>query len=258
MNLHLYNQAFIVCGAGSGLGRGVAENLLAEGAVVYAISKTPDKLGSLQKTFPEQLKIFGFDLTDIKSLAIFFQETESVVFSGALLNAGGPPAIASMETRLEDWDAAYSNLVRWKIYFTQQLIPQFKKQNYGRLLYIESAAIKQPIENLILSTSMRLSVTGFVKTLSQELAKDNITMNILAPGFHSTPAVNRVFETKAKNQHISIEDAKKAFLQNIPSRHLGNAENFGKLASFLLSPSASYITGQTISVDGGLTKYIFG
>ncbi len=258
MNLNIYRQNFIVCGAGSGLGRAIMEKLLEEGAVVYALTRTISKLETLQKTFPEQVLTYPIDLVNIEALKSFFDSVREVQFSGALINAGGPPAKASMETTLEDWDTAYHNLVRWKIFFTQQMINRLQPHSYGRLLFIESAAVKQPVENLILSTSMRLAVAGFVKTLSQEMAARHITMNILAPGFHDTPAVKRVFDKKAQSEHITFEEAKASFLQDIPTHTLGTAGDFGSLGAFLLSPAAAYITGQTISIDGGLTKFIFG
>ncbi len=258
MNLNIYKQNFIVCGAGSGLGRAITEKLLEEGAVVYALTRTISKLDELKKVFPEQLHLYPIDLVRIDEIKSFLDSVQTVPFSGALLNAGGPPAKAGMETTLEDWDTAYHHLVRWKIYFTQQLIKRMKALSYGRLLFIESAAVKQPVENLILSTSMRLAVTGFVKTLSQEIAAQHITMNVLAPGFHDTPAVKRVFDKKASAENITLEEAKASFLKNIPTHTLGTAGNFGSLGAFLLSPASAYITGQTISIDGGLTKFIFG
>ncbi len=258
MNLNIYQQNFIICGAGSGLAKGVTNSLLEEGAQVFAITKTGSKLDELLKVFPNQLRVFEFDLTKIVALNDFFEEVKDVSFSGALLNSAGPPAITSMKTSLEDWDKAYHSLVRWKVFFTQKLLKQLVKSSYGRILFIESSAVKQAVENLILSTSMRLSIVGFAKTMAQEVAKHNITINILAPGFHDTPAVERVFQKKSEIENISFEQAKQELTNNIPLEKLGEAKDFGAIATFLLSPAASYITGQTISVDGGLTKFIFG
>ncbi|NJK85940.1 MAG: SDR family NAD(P)-dependent oxidoreductase [Bacteroidales bacterium] len=127
---------------------------------------------------------------------------------GILVNAGGPPAKSFHETTLEDWDEAYKKLLRWKVELVKSFLPGMMAQQYGRFLFIESAAIKQPLENLVLSTSLRLSVAGFVKTLSQEIPLSGITFNILAPGYHYTPAVERLVRKKSENENISFEEAR--------------------------------------------------
>jgi 3-oxoacyl-[acyl-carrier protein] reductase len=137
---------------------------------------------------------------------------------------------------------------------TQELLEKFKDQNYGRILYIESVAVKQPIENLILSNSLRMAVVGFVKTLSQEVAHQGITLNILAPGYHATPAMERLFANKSMLLGISPEDARKEFEKETKVGFLGDPKDFASLAVWLLSPHSRFITGQTISVDGGLIK----
>ena len=118
--------------------------------------------------------------------------------------------------------------------------------------------MKQPIENLVLSNSLRLAVVGFVKTMSQEIASDGITANILAPGYHDTPAMQRLFEKKSLLLGITPEDSKTIFEKDITTGKLGNPEHLASLALWLLSPHAAYITGQTISVDGGFVKGTMG
>lgn len=119
-------------------------------------------------------------------------------------------------------------------------------------------SVKQPVENLVLSNSLRLSVVGFVKTLSQEIADRGITLNILAPGYHDTQAMQRLFVKKSQVQNISVEEAGKQFEDEIKMGKMGNPDEFASLAIWLLSPHSRYITGQTISVDGGLIKSVFG
>jgi 3-oxoacyl-[acyl-carrier protein] reductase len=103
-----------------------------------------------------------------------------------------------LETNLDDWDTAYNSLLRWKVELIKALLPTFQNQNYGRIVFIESMSVKQPVANLVLSNSLRLAVVGFVKTLSQEVSKDGITVNILAPGFHDTPAAQRLFVKRSE------------------------------------------------------------
>ncbi len=134
------------------------------------------------------------------------------------------------------------------------MLEKFQEQEYGRILFIESAAVKQPIENLILSNSLRMAVVGFAKTLSQEVAHQGITCNILAPGYHATPAMERLFANKSLLLGISSDEAKKEFEKETKVGHLGDPEDFGSLAVWLLSSHSRFITGQTISIDGGLVR----
>ena len=170
------------------------------------------------------------------------------------MNASGPPAKQFVETTLNDWDEAYKKLVRWKIELTQTFLPIFLKNKSGRFVYIESSAVKQPLDNLVLSTSMRLSVVGFVKTLSQELPDKGITFNVLAPGYHSTPAVERLINKKAETQKISKKEARLQIEKGIPMQITGNINHFASLAVWLLSPLSEYVTGQVYAVDGGVIK----
>lgn len=133
--------------------------------------------------------------------------------SGAFVNAGGPPAMKTLETTLDDWDNAYHQLLRWKVELTQALVPLMIKENYGRMVFLESSSVKQPIDNLVLSTSLRLSVVGFVKTLSQEIAESGVTLNIVGPGYHETPAIKRLLEKKAEQEDITALQAKEKSLR---------------------------------------------
>ena len=159
---------------------------------------------------------------------------------------------------MEDWDDAYKSILRWKVAITQTLVPKMKQHGYGRFVYIESSSVKQPLENLVLSNSLRLAVVGFVKTLSQEIAKSGITLNVMAPGSHDTPAIERLYIKKAAQTGLSAAETRKQGIQQIPVGALGKPEDFASLAVWLLSPASGYITGQTISVDGGMVKSIFG
>jgi 3-oxoacyl-[acyl-carrier protein] reductase len=178
--------------------------------------------------------------------------------AGIVVNAGGPPAKAFLETSLEDWDQAYRQVLRWKVDLTLAFLPFFEKHNYGRYLFIESFSVKQPLPNLVLSNSLRMAVTGFVKTFSDEIASRGITANVLAPGLHMTPALERVILKNSEAEGISREEALDALINSVPVKTTGNVNDFASLAAWLLSPWSSYITGQTISVDGGAVKGSMG
>ena len=258
MNLGISNQLFIVGGASSGFGKAISLALVHEGAHIIAIARGEEKLKELQASAPTQIEILPGDLSEEITLKALLAKIENKPIHGMVVNAGGPPAKMVLETSLEDWDQAYKQILRWKVALSQAVIPKMIDQGYGRIVYIESVSVKQPVENLVLSTSLRLAVVGMVKTLSQEIAQSGVTLNILGPGSHNTPAINRLYIKKSEQTGMSFEEAKKAGIAQIPVGKLGEAEDFASLAVWLLSPQSKFITGQTITVDGGAVKGIMG
>lgn len=258
MDLKIKDQLFIVGGATSGFGKAIAQALISEGAHIIAIARNPDKLQELKATAPGQVEMVSGDITKPALLETIAATIGNRQLHGMLVNAGGPPAKTFLETTLEDWDNAYQNILRWKVAITQAVIPNMKDYHYGRIVYIESSSVKQPLENLVLSNSIRLAVVGFVKTLSQEIAKTGITLNVMGPGSHDTPAIERIYQKKAEQTGLSAAETRQQGIQQIPAGALGRPEDFASLAVWLLSPASRYITGQTITVDGGIVKSIFG
>jgi 3-oxoacyl-[acyl-carrier protein] reductase len=254
MNLDLKDKEFIVCGATSGFGQAIAMQLIKEGAHVIAVARNEEKLKIFQDAHCQQMEILIGDITLSKTIDRLKKLTENRKLGGILVNASGPPAKSFIETTIDDWDEAYKQLLRWKIEITQAFLPLFIKRAYGRFLFIESSAVKQPLENLVLSTSLRLSVVGFVKTLSQEMPDKGVTFNILAPGYHYTPAVERLINKKAEVLKISAKEAKTLLENAIPMKHTGNVAHLASLAVWLLSPLADYVTGQVYTIDGGVVK----
>lgn len=254
MNLQMHNQLFIIGGATSGFGKAIAEALLAEGARIIAVARGEEKLKILQAVAPAQIEILAGDLSDsavIKQLVALLGDRQ---LHGLVINAGGPPAKTVLETTLEDWDNAYHSLLRWKVELTQALVPKMMAQQYGRVVYIESSSVKQPLENLVLSSSLRVAVVGMVKTLSQEIAKTGVTLNILGPGSHDTPAINRIYQKKSEQTGLPVAEIREKAIAQIPVGSLGLSSDFASLALWLLSPLSRYVTGQTITLDGGSVR----
>ncbi len=258
MNIEINNQLFIVGGATSGFGKAIADALIAEGANIIAIARGEEKLLGLQSTAPKQVEIVAGDLSHPAILQTLIDKVGGRQVHGILVNAGGPPAKTVMETTLEDWDNAYQTLLRWKVALTQAFVPSMMQHGYGRILFIESSTVKQPLENLVLSNSLRVAVVGMVKTLSQEIAKSGVTLNIIGPGSHNTPAIDRIYKKKSEQTGIPFDQVRAAAIQQIPVGALGEATDFASLAIWLLSPLSRFITGQTITVDGGAVKGIMG
>lgn len=258
MDLQIKNQLFIVGGATSGLGKAIAIALLNEGATIIAVARGEERLKAFQLSAPDQIEIFAGDLSEAGVIDDLLKAIGERTVHGVVVNAGGPPAKTVLETSLDDWDAAYKNILRWKVDLSKSIAGKMMKTHYGRIVFIESSAVKQPIENLVLSTSLRLAVIGFAKTFAQEISKSGVTLNILAPGAHDTPAITRLHVKKSEQTGISVEEVRKQGTEQMPTGALGNAADFASLAVWLLSPASKFITGQTISVDGGTIKSIFG
>ncbi|MBN2639936.1 MAG: SDR family oxidoreductase [Bacteroidales bacterium] len=254
MDLRIKDRYFLVGGAGSGFGKSVSLALAAEGAKVLAVSRTKEKLESLKSLFPENIEVLPADLSDLR----VHQEIENYFISkplaGIFVNAGGPPAGGAFDVTMEQWDMAWNVVVRWKIALVQRLIPLMEQNHYGRILFLESVSVKQPVPNLILSNSLRPAVVGYAKTLSQEVASIGITVNVIAPGFHETAAMDRIFKKKMELEGITEEKAKESFTREIPMGTMGNPDDLASLSAWLLSPHSTYVTGQTIAHTGGSDK----
>lgn len=258
MNFEVEDKYFVVGGAGSGFGRAIVKALANEGARVLAVSRTEKKLVRLVNEFSGKIEYLSGDIMTSEIQQKIFDWVEKRQVSGIVFNASGPPAGGINDINMQMWDEAWKTVVRWKIDFAMKLLPVLKKQKYGRMLFIESVSVKQPIRNLVLSNALRPAIVGFVKTLSQEIASDGITANILAPGYHATDAMQRLFNKKAELEGISIDEAKLSFENEIPVGTMGKPEEMASLALWLLSPLSRYVTGQTITHDGGLVTSLFG
>ncbi len=257
MDLELSNKLFVVGGATSGLGKAIVEQLINENATVIAVARTAENLKRLEN-LSENIETVTGDITNEAVLEKIYDQIGDRMLTGAVINAGGPPAMAAIDTKLSDWDEAYKSVVRWKIALTQGLLPRMMDNQYGRLLYVESVSLKQPVENLVLSNAMRLAVVGYVKTLSQEIGTSGVTLNIIGPGYHATPRMENLFKKNSELKGIPEAEIRKSFASQTAVGNIGQPEDFAKLAVWLLSPHSRYITGQTIAVDGGLVKGTMG
>ncbi|MDZ7771441.1 MAG: SDR family oxidoreductase [Balneolaceae bacterium] len=258
MDLEIAEQRFIVCGASSGFGRAIAEQLLEEGAQVIAVARRQEKLEELSGDFPGQVTVVAGNLLQEDT----HNEIEAAIgndsLHGVVFNAGGPPALTPLETALVDWDKAYNKVMRWKVELALRLVSYFTANSYGRMLFIESQSVKQPLPKLVLSNAFRSGMVGFAKSLSLEVAGEGVTVNVLAPGSHNTPAIDRVISKEADDSDMSFEEMKADMEEAIPVGRMGEAGEIASLAAWLLSPKAGYVTGQTISHDGGSIKGLFG
>jgi len=258
MNLRLNGRFFIVTGASSGFGEAIARQLINEGAGVLAVARNAEKLAILAADCGRGIETMVQDVTAVEFPELLIKRLNGRIPDGAVVNAGGPPAGGFFDIEDESWENAYRNILSWKINFLKVLLPLFKKAGTGRIVMIESVSVKQPVEGLILSNAFRPAVVGMARTLAGEIASDGITINVLAPGYHETDAMKRLYLRKAQYSALSVEEVKQLFIHETGMGEMGHPDDFAQLATWLLSPASAYITGQVISVAGNLVKGIFG
>ncbi|MFO8000599.1 MAG: SDR family oxidoreductase [Marinilabilia sp.] len=250
MDIQVKNRKYLVTGASSGLGEAVATTLLKNGAYVILTARTEEHLRKISNQWPGQTDICSGDVTDqvfLDNLKQFLPED----LYGVFINAGGPPASTIAETSMQTWDEAYQLVLRWKADLSKFILPTFQKQQKGRFLFSESASVNGPIPNLVLSNSFRMAVVGYMKTMVKEIEHQDITANVIAPGYHNTGALDRLTKKMANQKNISESEAKQFLESKIPVGRLGKADEFATLAAWLLSPLAGFASGQVFTLDGG-------
>ncbi|MCA0458791.1 MAG: SDR family oxidoreductase [Chloroflexi bacterium] len=260
MDLGLNGKVALVAAASKGLGFGVARALATDGARVSICSRDSASVDSAVKKLTDETgsEVIGTacDVTNAASITAWVDATAAKwgVIDALLVNAGGPPGGLMLDMTDEQWQAAFELTLMSSVRMIRAAVPHMT--NGGSILTITSSSIKEPIERLGLSTVMRSGVAGLVKTLADELAGKNIRVNNLIPGRIDTERVAQLDAAAAKRQNISIEDVHKQSIAKIPLKRLGTIDDFGAAAAFLLSPTAAYITGATLRVDGGQMRSI--
>jgi len=169
-------------------------------------------------------------------------------------NTGGPPPGNFKDVGEADWMKAVQLTLMSAVRLTRAVIPGMRKQKWGRIIHMTSVSVKQPIDGLLLSNVLRPGIVGLTKALSQELAKDNILVNAVCPGYYMTDRVKELLQKKAKKSKTSIDDVTAEIVSQIPLSRMGNPEELANLVVFLASERASYITGSIIQADGGFVK----
>ncbi len=254
MDLGLKNKVAFVAASSKGLGKSVSMELAREGARIIICGRRKEDLEKTKDEIEKQTTAEVLALTGDLSLPA---ERDSIIKSALqvystidilVTNTGGPPTGKIEELKQQDWDYAYNNLVASVVALVNGFLPGMKKKRWGRIISITSMTVKQPINNLILSNSVRASVAGLMKTLSNELATYNITVNNVMPGYTETERLKELIDNNP-----SFASAK----SEIPLGRFGKPEEFAAAVAFLASERASYITGVSLAVDGGWIKGVF-
>lgn len=261
MDLGLKGKVAIVLAASKGLGRASAAALAAEGAQVVIGARNEQVL----RTAAEQIgRESGSQVLPVPTDVTKPEQLSAIVDAAArefgridilVNNAGGPPPGTFEMFNDAQWEAAFELTLLSVVRLIRLVLPHMRERGSGRIINIVSTSVKQPIDNLLLSNAIRPGVIGLAKSLSIELAAENITINNVCPGRILTDRIRQVYQLDAKQQQgISEKEALKEAVQEIPMRRIGRPEELGALVAFLASEQAAYITGTTIQVDGGVTR----
>jgi len=251
MELGLKNKVAFVAASSQGLGKAVAIELAQEGAKLIINGRNKENLESTKK---EIEKINGAQVLALSGDLSNDQEREQIIKNSLqaydhihilVTNTGGPPSGKFEDFKQEDWDKTYKSLLVSVVGLINGFLPGMKQQQWGRIIAITSQAVKQPVNNLVLSNSVRASVAGLMKTLSNELGIYNITVNNVMPGYTETDRLKKLLEKNA-----AFATAK----NEIPLGRFGTPEEFAAAVTFLASERAGYITGVSLAVDGGWIK----
>ncbi|MCX6174238.1 MAG: SDR family oxidoreductase [Ignavibacteriales bacterium] len=260
MDLKLKDKTVLVTASSSGIGRAAAELFIKEGCRVAICSHNKE---NLLKTSQEIKSLYNieplWEVCDINNPQDI-EDTVHVVQKSLgdidilVNNCGGPIPGFFEDLYDENWEDAFEQVLMSTIRFTRFVLPGMKSKNWGRIINITSLSVKQPVDNLVLSNSLRSAVTAFAKTLSNQIGKYNITVNNVAPGYTLTSRLHELAETRAKLANTTTENILASMANDVPLKRTANPNEVASMIVYLASEQAGYITGQTIAVDGGIIK----
>lgn len=262
MDLGLHGKGALVLGASQGLGLGVARALLAEGASVAISARSIETLEQVRGELPADQRdrcfLIPADLGAADAAASIAAAARAALGSVDILvnNSGGPPTGQPSTVAIDEVERQFDKMVTPILALTLDLVADMRKRGWGRIITIASSGVIQPIPHLPISNSLRSAVVGFMKTLAGEVAKDGVTVNVLAPGRIATARTQSIDAAAATRTGKSEEDVARESFATIPAGRYGTVEEFGSVAAFLASTGASYVTGSIIRVDGGAIRSV--
>jgi 3-oxoacyl-[acyl-carrier protein] reductase len=265
MDLGLRGRTAVVTAGSRGFGLATALRLAEEGARVALCARGEEDLAAAAAAVAERagsddrVCYRTVDVTDDAAVTDFLDHAAEVLGPVDLLlvNAGGPVAGRFLEIDLAQWEAAYRLTIESAVRLCRRVVPGMVERRFGRIVAITSVSVRQPVENLLLSSALRPAVQGLVKSLAEEVAPAGVTVNAVQPGFHLTSAVERLIARKIETTGCSRQDVLDQWTGEIPLGRLGEADELAALIVFLMSGPAGYITGQGINADGGWVRGTF-
>ena len=260
MDLGLRDRVALVAASSQGIGRATAEAFAAEGCKVAVCARNQQTLQVAAEKIRNQYKVEvlaeAFDVTDAAAVSAFVAAVARK-FGGVdicVTNAGGPPAKGFLDADLDEWQRALDANFLSTIYFAREVIPHMQRKGWGRIIALTSITTKQPVADLVLSNAVRAAVVGLVKSLANEFGKDGILVNNVAPGFTATDRLRELAAARASATGKSEPQILEGWAADAPLKRLGEPREVAETIVWLASERASYITGQTVLVDGGMYK----
>lgn len=258
MKINLSSRNALVGAATQGIGAGIAEALAECGANVTVMARNAEKLKIFAASLPvvnenQKHRYLVADFSDFeafrKVISVYFSENKVDILVN---NTNGPEAGMALGQKTEDFQSAFDLLFKTVCETTTLALPHMMQQKHGRIINVSSLSVKEPIDNLVLSNTIRSAVAAWAQTLSNEVAANGITVNNILTGYFDTERITKLISIEALEKNITAEEIRKARESRIPMKRLGKPEEYGHLAAFLASDYASYLTGTNIPLDGGL------
>ncbi len=262
MDLGLTGRVAVVGGASKGLGRACADSLAQEGAKLAICSRNA---AELEVAAQEIRAATGTDVLSVPGDLSRLEDIQRLVQTAAdhfgrldvvIANSGGPPEGRAVTTDEETWDRSVQMALNFFIRMGREAVPHMQKQSWGRIVNILASTVYQPIDNLVTSGVTRMGAVAYAKSLADEVGRDNILVNNVAPGFLMTERMRHIFETRSSETGQDLETVLDARAASIPLGRFGRPEELGDFVTYLASDKNTYVTGTTILVDGGVVRNV--
>lgn len=258
MNLQLYNKYALVCGSTAGIGKATAIALAEEGAIVTLIARNEEKLKSVLSEMPYMEK-HDYIVADFSNPSELQKKVSDYIstnhgFHILVNNTGGPAGGPVFSAQLEEFENAFTQHLKCNHVLAQTLVPFMKEEAYGRIINVISTSVKQPLDGLGVSNTIRGAVANWSKTLANELGAFGITVNNVLPGATGTERLTEIIKNKSAKTGKTEEEAAETMKNAVPAKRFAKPEELAYAITFLASACASYINGINLPVDGGRTK----
>ena len=256
MNLALKNKSALVCGSTQGIGKAAAMLLAEEGANVTLIARNEDKLKSVLATLPNDNQCHGYLVADFSKPHELKKvlEDSNLQFHILVNNTGGPAGGPIFNAKIEEFENAFTQHLKCNHILAQRVVPYMKTQCFGRIINVISTSVKQPLDGLGVSNTIRGAVASWSKTLANELGEFGVTVNNVLPGATNTERLNEIVKNKAAKTGKSFEEVAQTMKNASPAKRFAQPEEVANAIVFLASERASFINGINVPVDGGRTK----
>jgi len=257
MKIDLSGKKVLIGGSSKGIGLGIAKQLAESGASVCLMARNKSKLEEIVNQLPNS-ENHSFLIVDFSNFEEYKIKIEAYLENNQVdilvNNTQGPPAGNSLSKDIDSYQEAFDLLFKSVVYTTSLVIPQMQKNKWGRIINVASVSVKEPLNYLVLSNSIRSAVVAWAKSLSVDVGKYGVTVNSILTGYFDTERIKELNKEKSKSLNISEEEVLEKMKSLVPINRLGKTEEYGYLVSFLSSDKASYINGASIPIDGGLLK----